>query len=191
MFVCLLAWLVAWLTGLLACLLACYCVCYQSHNKIPSFANSAMLPLFGYNVDMFTPTVHTVPWSYGFVISVCNSALHGCKQCYKALLCHCSLFIMLLQKYWSVEEKLSADRLSVPQALNPIAQELGATVAQLALAWTLKNPHVTTAIIGSTKVQQVMLFASDIMCTSCMAKCGELHAFIKPAHQSACCQQIG
>eukprot|EP00877_Chromochloris_zofingiensis_P003173 jgi/Chrzof1/12857/Cz07g09250.t1 len=60
-----------------------------------------------------------------------------------------------MKKYWSVEEKLSADRLSVPQALNPIAQELGATVAQLALAWTLKNPHVTTAIIGSTKVQQL------------------------------------
>ncbi len=32
--------------------------------------------------------------------------------------------------------------------LEPIARELGCSMAQLALAWVLRNPHVSTAITG-------------------------------------------
>eukprot|EP00882_Tetradesmus_deserticola_P001560 GHRQ01001683.1.p1 GENE.GHRQ01001683.1~~GHRQ01001683.1.p1 ORF type:complete len:325 (+),score=119.43 GHRQ01001683.1:212-1186(+) len=39
--------------------------------------------------------------------------------------------------------------------LKPIAEQLGCTLAQLALAWCLKNPHVSTVITGSTRVEQV------------------------------------
>ena len=39
--------------------------------------------------------------------------------------------------------------------LEPIAQELGCTLAQLALAWCLKNPRVSTVITGATRVAQV------------------------------------
>ncbi len=39
--------------------------------------------------------------------------------------------------------------------LAPIAQELGCTQAQLALAWCLKNPHVSTVITGASRPQQV------------------------------------
>ena len=39
--------------------------------------------------------------------------------------------------------------------LTPIAQELGCTTAQMALAWCLKNPHVSTVITGASKVSQV------------------------------------
>jgi len=37
----------------------------------------------------------------------------------------------------------------------PIAQELGCSMAQLALAWCLKNPHVSTVITGASRPEQV------------------------------------
>lgn len=39
--------------------------------------------------------------------------------------------------------------------LLPLTAELGCTLAQLALAWCLKNPHVSTAITGASKVSQL------------------------------------
>ena len=39
--------------------------------------------------------------------------------------------------------------------LVPIAQELDCTLAQLGLAWCLKNPNVSTVITGASKVSQV------------------------------------
>jgi len=39
--------------------------------------------------------------------------------------------------------------------LIPIAEELGFTMAQLALAWCLKNPNVSTVITGASRASQV------------------------------------
>ncbi len=39
--------------------------------------------------------------------------------------------------------------------LAPIARDLDATLAQLALAWCLKNPHVSTVITGASRPEQV------------------------------------
>jgi voltage-dependent potassium channel beta subunit len=39
--------------------------------------------------------------------------------------------------------------------LEPIAEELGATLAQLAIAWVLKNRHVSTVITGASKLAQL------------------------------------
>ena len=39
--------------------------------------------------------------------------------------------------------------------LIPIANELGFSMAQLALAWCLKNPNVSTVITGASRVEQV------------------------------------
>ena len=39
--------------------------------------------------------------------------------------------------------------------LKKIADELGCTLAQLAIAWCLKNPHVSTVITGATKIDQL------------------------------------
>jgi len=39
--------------------------------------------------------------------------------------------------------------------LTPIAAELGCTMAQLALAWCLSNPHVSTVITGASRPEQV------------------------------------
>ena len=47
-----------------------------------------------------------------------------------------------------VEEKLSK-----VDALKPIAEELGCSLAQLSLAWCVSNPNVSTTIMGATKVR--------------------------------------
>ena len=40
-------------------------------------------------------------------------------------------------------------------ALEPIAQELGGNVAQLAIAWANRNPRVSTVILGASKLGQL------------------------------------
>ena len=49
--------------------------------------------------------------------------------------------------------------------LEPIAAELGGTLAQLALAWVAKNPRVSTVITGASKVAQLQanLGALDLL----------------------------
>jgi len=41
------------------------------------------------------------------------------------------------------------------QELLPVAKEAGLTMAQLAVAWVLQNPNVSTAIVGATRPEQV------------------------------------
>ena len=41
------------------------------------------------------------------------------------------------------------------KALKPIADELGVTRAQLALAWTIQRPQISSAITGATKLSQL------------------------------------
>lgn len=50
---------------------------------------------------------------------------------------------------------LVADKLAKVDALKPIAAELGASLAQLSLAWCASNPNVSTVIMGATKSEQV------------------------------------
>ena len=40
--------------------------------------------------------------------------------------------------------------------LAVLAEELGVSLAALSIAWTIKNPHVTTAILGATKKEQLL-----------------------------------
>jgi voltage-dependent potassium channel beta subunit len=49
--------------------------------------------------------------------------------------------------------------------LEGIASELGCTVAQLAIAWVAKNPHVSTVITGASKLSQLQsnLGAVDVL----------------------------
>jgi aryl-alcohol dehydrogenase-like predicted oxidoreductase len=39
--------------------------------------------------------------------------------------------------------------------LKPIAEKLGITQSQLAVAWCLKNPHVTSVITGASRPEQI------------------------------------
>jgi aryl-alcohol dehydrogenase-like predicted oxidoreductase len=41
------------------------------------------------------------------------------------------------------------------QQLQPIADEAGLSMAQLAIAWVLQNDNVATAIIGASRPEQV------------------------------------
>ncbi|MGZ9235805.1 MAG: aldo/keto reductase [Anaerolineales bacterium] len=56
---------------------------------------------------------------------------------------------------WLHEEVTDKEKLAKVQALEPIAEELDCTLSQLALAWCLKNPYVSTVITGASRVQQV------------------------------------
>ena len=56
---------------------------------------------------------------------------------------------------WLHERLTDQERLKKVAALEPIAQELGGTIPQLALAWCLKNPFVSTVITGASRVDQV------------------------------------
>ncbi|MBI4759672.1 MAG: aldo/keto reductase [Chloroflexi bacterium] len=56
---------------------------------------------------------------------------------------------------WLKERLTDKARLAKVQALESIAQELGCTLAQLSIAWCLKNPFVSTVITGASRVAQV------------------------------------
>ncbi|MEY2114149.1 potassium channel beta subunit family protein [Rhodanobacter sp. FW106-PBR-R2A-1-13] len=47
------------------------------------------------------------------------------------------------------------ERLGKVRALQPIAAELGTSLAQLAIAWCLLNPHVSTVMLGASKREQL------------------------------------
>jgi voltage-dependent potassium channel beta subunit len=54
-----------------------------------------------------------------------------------------------------VEGLTDKTRNAVVGELETVAKELGCTLAQLAIAWCLKNPRVSTVITGASKVEQV------------------------------------
>jgi voltage-dependent potassium channel beta subunit len=56
---------------------------------------------------------------------------------------------------WMRTGTITPERIEKVKQLQAVASELGCTVAQLALAWCLKNPHVTTVITGASRVSQV------------------------------------
>jgi aryl-alcohol dehydrogenase-like predicted oxidoreductase len=51
---------------------------------------------------------------------------------------------------------MSDEVLTGVQKLRPIADELGLTTAQLAIAWVLQNPNVASALIGASRPEQVV-----------------------------------
>ncbi|MDP2272915.1 MAG: aldo/keto reductase [Archangium sp.] len=56
---------------------------------------------------------------------------------------------------WLKDKMVTKAIIDQVKQLEPIAKELGVTRAQLALAWCLKNPNVSTVITGATKPEQV------------------------------------
>jgi voltage-dependent potassium channel beta subunit len=59
---------------------------------------------------------------------------------------------------WLMEDFKEQSQLNIEKVkqLLPIADGLGCSTAQLALAWCLKNPNVSTVITGASKPQQVV-----------------------------------
>lgn len=64
-------------------------------------------------------------------------------------------------------EMMSDETLGAVQELRPIAAELGCTLSQLALAWVLREPNVSSAITGASRPEQVAenAVASEITLT--------------------------
>ena len=60
---------------------------------------------------------------------------------------------------WLRERVIDSDegRASIRKATQvaAVARELGMRPSQLAIAWCLKNPHVSTAILGVSRVEQL------------------------------------
>ena len=56
---------------------------------------------------------------------------------------------------WLKERSISEQKLLKVSKLNDLAKELGTTMPKLAIAWTLKNPNVSTVILGASKVEQL------------------------------------
>ena len=54
-----------------------------------------------------------------------------------------------------VQAMLSEDNIAHVRALNDIAQKRGQSLAQMAIAWILRDPRVTSALIGARNVQQL------------------------------------
>ncbi|MGB5491249.1 MAG: aldo/keto reductase [Woeseiaceae bacterium] len=56
---------------------------------------------------------------------------------------------------WLRKELTNADRLATVSALKPLADQMGATLAQFSIAWCLQNPHVSSVLTGASRVQQI------------------------------------
>ena len=52
-------------------------------------------------------------------------------------------------------DAITEDKLAKVRQLNQMAQARGQTMAQLALAWVLRLPQMTSALIGASKVTQI------------------------------------
>ena len=56
---------------------------------------------------------------------------------------------------WLKERDLVEDRIARASRVAELAGDLGCSPAQLAIAWCLKNPNVSTVILGASKVYQL------------------------------------
>jgi len=57
---------------------------------------------------------------------------------------------------WLKERTIGeASRLNQVKSLMTLANEIGLSLSKLAIAWVLKNPHVSTAILGASKPEQL------------------------------------
>jgi voltage-dependent potassium channel beta subunit len=66
---------------------------------------------------------------------------------------------------WLTERWMVESNIKKVKKLTELAGKLGVTTAALSIAWCIKNPNVTTAILGATKKQQLVdnLKAVDVV----------------------------
>lgn len=56
---------------------------------------------------------------------------------------------------WLKDKHLSDQKIETVRKLQNIADDLGSSLAALSIAWCIRNPNVTTAILGATKKEQL------------------------------------
>ncbi|MCH2170942.1 aldo/keto reductase family protein [Myxococcota bacterium] len=54
-----------------------------------------------------------------------------------------------------MQDYLKDRRLGAVEELMPLAEELGLTLSQLALAWCLRDPRISSAVVGVTRIEQL------------------------------------
>ncbi len=66
---------------------------------------------------------------------------------------------------WLKEKWVMDDKMKKVKKLTELATELGVSTASLSIAWCIKNPNVSTAILGATKKKQLLdnLKALDVV----------------------------
>ena len=89
------------------------------------------------------------------------------------------------------KEHLSQENLVNVRALNDIAQARGQSLAQMALAWVLKDSRVTTTLIGASRPEQIKenvgalqhleFSADELSAIDRYAKDGKLNLWEKPS----------
>lgn len=57
---------------------------------------------------------------------------------------------------WLKDRWMKDDLLKKVKGLAALAKELGISMAELSIAWCIKNPNVTTAILGATRKEQLL-----------------------------------
>lgn len=57
---------------------------------------------------------------------------------------------------WLKDKLMIDDKIKKVKQLSELARELEVSTASLSIAWCIKNPHVTTAILGATKREQLL-----------------------------------
>lgn len=57
---------------------------------------------------------------------------------------------------WLKDKWVIEDKVKKVKKLGELAVKLGVTTASLSIAWCIKNPHVTTAILGATQKKQLL-----------------------------------
>lgn len=63
--------------------------------------------------------------------------------------------LSILGMDWLKESALQEEKLEKSRNLAAFAKELGVSLPVLAIAWCLKNPHVSTVILGASKKEQL------------------------------------
>jgi aryl-alcohol dehydrogenase-like predicted oxidoreductase len=56
---------------------------------------------------------------------------------------------------WLKDRTLTEDRIERIKRLQQVADDLGTSLATMAIAWCIRNPNVTTAILGATRESQL------------------------------------
>ena len=80
---------------------------------------------------------------------------------------------------WLKERWIMQDKIEKVQQLQLLANELGCSLPALSIAWCIKNPNVTTAILGATKKEQLIdnltaLKAVELLTSEVISKIEEI-----------------
>ena len=57
---------------------------------------------------------------------------------------------------WLKDRTLAEEKINKVRAYHQLAHEMGVSMAALSIAWCIKNPNVSTAILGATRKEQLL-----------------------------------